>query len=268
MTMHKRIICGALACISVVVPAAGSAACTAQSGPATAALVELYTSEGCSSCPPADAQLRHLRSAIDPAASVVPVALHVDYWDSIGWKDPYAKPAFSERQRWLVRVHRNTTVYTPHFFVSGTELGEWRSGLRDDVRQLNARPAAADIKLSAGLSNNGDRLQVHADAAARSPSAGAALYLAVAENGLISKVTRGENSGATLAHDHVVREWIGPLPLSDGKASLRRDVPLPAAWNRSQLEVVAFVEDERTGNVLQAVAAQQCGGLDERDVRR
>ena len=86
------------------------------------------------------------------------------------------------------------------------------------------------------------------------------LYLAIAESGLASNVTRGENSGVTLAHDHVVRAWLGPLRLSAGTVRVQRRIALPAAWNRARLELVAFVQDERTGGVLQALSAQQCAG--------
>jgi len=74
----------------------------------------------------------------------------------------------------------------------------------------------------------------------------------------VSIVTRGENGGVTLAHDHVVRAWIGPIPLPGGEISVHRDIALSASWNRAQLEIVGFVEDEKSGKVLQAVGAQQC----------
>jgi hypothetical protein len=259
MNSHRFAICTLVAASSAALPASGFAACDARSGPNTAALVELYTSEGCSSCPPADQQLRRLRQALDPAANVVPLALHVGYWDYIGWKDPYAQAAFGERQSWLVRSNQRNTVYTPQFFVSGTELRSWQGGLRDKVRQVNAQPAAAAIRVQASMAPNG-ALALNAEATARSAAEPAVLYLALAESGLASKVTRGENNGVTLAHDHVVREWIGPVRLTGGAARVQRDIPLPAAWSRARLEVVAFVQDQRTGSVLQAVSAQQCAG--------
>ncbi len=248
-----------IAVSSAVLPVTGLAACDARSGPNTAALVELYTSEGCSSCPPADQQLSRLRQALDPAAEVVPLALHVGYWDYIGWKDPYAQDRFGERQSWLVRANQRKTVYTPQFFVGGTELRSWRGGLRDEVRQLNARPAAADIRVRGSVAPNGT-LALRAEATTRAGAEPAALYLALAESGLSSKVMRGENGGVTLAHDHVVREWIGPIRLNESAARVQRDIALPAAWNRARLEVVAFVQDERSGGVLQAVSANQCAG--------
>src|SRR4029077_17045378 len=129
MNSRRFAICTLVAASSAALPAAGLAACDARSGPKTAALVELYTSEGCSSCPPADRQLSRLRQALDSAAEVVPLALHVGYWDYIGWKDAYAQEAFGERQSWLVHANQQTTVYTPQFFVGGAELRLWRGAL-------------------------------------------------------------------------------------------------------------------------------------------
>ncbi len=257
MNSRAFAICAIVAVSSTALPATSFAACETRSGPKTAALVELYTSEGCSSCPPADRQLSRLREALDPTAEVIPLALHVGYWDYIGWKDPYAQAAFGERHRWLVHVNRHQTVYTPHFFVGGTERSLSADALREEVRRLNARPAEAEIRVQASVAPSG-ALTLSADATARVGANPAALYVAITESGLVSKVTRGENAGVTLAHDHVVREWIGPIRLSGGAARVQRDIALPTAWNRAQLELVAFVEDERTGSVLQAVSAQQC----------
>ncbi len=148
MTLRFPIALAVMSTIAVVAPASGAPTCDARSGAATAALVELYTSEGCSSCPPADQRLRQIRAAVAPDAVVVPLALHVDYWDSIGWKDPFAKPAFSARQSWLVRLNQRGVVYTPHFFVGGAELGSWQGRLGDAVGRQNARPARADIHLT------------------------------------------------------------------------------------------------------------------------
>ena len=246
-----------LTALAAALPMETLAGCTAQSGPNTAALVELYTSEGCSSCPPADKQLSRLRQSLDATAVVVPLSLHVGYWDYIGWKDPFAQQAFTQRQRWLAQANGQGTVYTPHFFVSGTELQTWRGSLRDEVRKLNAKPAEAQIRVEASQSAS-DSITLSADVTTRSGNDRAELFLAVTESGLKSNVARGENSGATLTHDHVVRAWIGPIPLVGGKATLRRDVALPPSWNRAQLEVIAFVEDARSGRVLQAVGAQGC----------
>lgn len=259
MTTRIPIALALVAAVTTAGPAVGAAACDVRSGPATAALVELYTSEGCSSCPPADAQLRKLRDAVGPNAMVVPLALHVDYWDNIGWKDPFAKPAFSARQTWLARLNQHGVVYTPHYFVGGTELGSWQGRLGEAVVRQNARPARADIHLTVSASAT-TALVVDAEANTHGGAGPSVLYLAVTESGLESKVTRGENAGATLVHDHVVREWIGPLRLTGGTIRAQREIALPATWNRARLGVVGFVENEKTGEVLQAVSAGSCVG--------
>jgi hypothetical protein len=249
-----------VAALLLALPAIGFAVCDVRSGPKKAALVELYTSEGCSSCPPAESQLSRLRQTLAPDAEVVPIALHVGYWDYIGWKDPYAQGAFGERQGWLVRASKKRTVYTPQFFVGGTELRSWQDRLRDTVRQINMSPATTTIQVRGHITAKG-ALALDAEATAQSGNESAALYLALAESGLVSNVTRGENSGVTLTHDHVVREWIGPIRFAGGAASLQRDIALSPEWNRARLDVVAFVQENRTGSVLQALSAQHCAGF-------
>ncbi|HEY9147156.1 MAG TPA: DUF1223 domain-containing protein [Thiobacillus sp.] len=245
--------------VAATLPASAGAACDARSGPNTAALVELYTSEGCSSCPPADRQLSHLADSLDAAAEVVPLALHVGYWDRLGWTDRFAQDRFAQRQDWLVQANHQRTVYTPQFFVAGSEIQPGQRSLRDRVRAVNARPASAAIRLHTAISADGV-LTLDAVATAPAGSDAAVLYLAVAENGLVTKVMAGENKDATLTHDHVVRAWLGPFRLNRGKAEIRREIRLPAAWQRNRLESVAFVQDERSGAVLQAVRAASCPG--------
>jgi len=242
---------------AVALPAAGSAACSVHSGQRTAALIELYTSEGCSSCPPADQKLARLPQVLEPGAEAFALALHVNYWDSIGWQDPYAQSVFSERQSWLVHANHHDVVYTPHFFVSGTELSPGQDGLRDEVIRVNARPAKAEIQLNSSRTSNG-ALMIDVVAHAPEGVGPAALYLALAENGLVSKVLRGENGGLTLTHEHVARTWIGPIVLTNETAQVHREMPLPGGAVPAQLELVAFVEDEHTGKILQAVGSQAC----------
>ncbi len=231
----------------------GMAACEVKSGPSIAALVELYTSEGCSSCPPADRQLGQLRQG--KGTTVVPLALHVGYWDDLGWRDPFAQDAFARRQRWLVQLGGRSTVYTPQFFVAGTDVRP--AAVDERIREVNAEPPQASILLKV-RSQGGDALAI--SASARSTVEAAALYVAVAENGLSSQVRAGENGGRRLRHDHVVRAWIGPLSLHGGSLELQRSVPLAKTWQSARLEVSAFVQDQHTGRVLQAVGAGQCAG--------
>lgn len=233
--------------------------CDTQSGPNTAALIELYTSEGCSSCPPADKQLGRLPQMLDPAAEAVPLALHVDYWDYLGWKDRFAQPRFALRQDWLARANHRRAAYTPQFFVAGAEIQIWKDSLRDSVRRLNAKPASATISLHATLSGD-NVLTLDAKATTRADDDATALYLAVAENGLETRVKAGENKDSVLAHDHVAREWLGPFRLNRGTIRARQEIKLPTAWQRDRLETIAFVQDEHTGSVLQAVRAAPCPG--------
>src|SRR6476659_11420511 len=119
-----RILLAVLA--SCLMSAAQAQKCTARSGDKTAVLVELYTSEGCNSCPPADRWLSGVARTY-PRDRVVPLALHVDYWDYIGWKDPYARREFSQRQRRLSQLQRASFVYTPQVLVQGRDFPGWGS---------------------------------------------------------------------------------------------------------------------------------------------
>jgi hypothetical protein len=236
--------------------------CTAVSGPRTAALVELYTSEGCSSCPPADRWLSSLGERGYAPERVVPLALHVDYWDYIGWKDPYAKRAFSMRQRKLTQLQRLAFVYTPQVMLQGRDFRGWGTAAFDEaVARINARPARARIALT--LENPGPsalRARAEAELTERSAANDAALYLAAYQNRLVSRVDAGENRGRILAHDYVVLEWQGPLALgADGRLSERRELPLLPGARVADSGVVAFVQDRRSGEVLQALMRPACG---------
>jgi hypothetical protein len=221
-------------------------ACQVTSPANAQALVELYTSQGCSSCPPADRWL----SQIDPRPTgIVPLALHVGYWDYIGWKDPYARRDFNARQKWLAELNRNHTVYTPGVFLQSRETPRWHDGASFNaaVRAINAKPARAKIELAVDSSTT-DKLQIRANTALAgdSRSADARLFVAVTESGLDTHVKAGENRGATLHNDHVTRDWSGPLAL--GTQSVTLSAPVS-----SQRAVVAFVQDVGSGEVLQAV---------------
>lgn len=243
------------------------AACAADSGNTRGVLVELYTSEGCSSCPPADQALAQLGSrgasshASTPSSSarIVPLALHVDYWDSIGWKDPFAQPAFSRRQDWEVHANRHRTSFTPHFFVNGREVLDWRSDLDGSLR-ADKTPTPARLQVRAEP-RGGSSLHVVVDTsvnpALRAGRGPLQLFIAVTESRLSSQVKAGENSGARLDHDFVVRNWIGPLDVQGTGGSVERVVNVPQ-WSRGQVAVVAFLQDPTTAEVVQAVDTGVC----------
>ena len=241
---------------------AGAASCSAESGERTAALVELYTSEGCSSCPPADRWLSGLAARGYGPHRVVPLALHVDYWDYIGWKDPYAKQRFSSRQRNLTQLQRLAFVYTPQVILQGRDFRAWSGAAFDrEVQRINALAAQASIALEIAALER-QALTVHARAELRPGvrQEDAALYLAAYENKLSSTVTAGENRGRTLAHDYVVLEWLGPFPLgAAGRHAARHVLPLLPKAVPGNSGVVGFVQDRRTLEVLQALMLPLAG---------
>ncbi|MBL8522688.1 MAG: DUF1223 domain-containing protein [Betaproteobacteria bacterium] len=225
-----------------------------RSGSRVLPVVELYTSEGCDSCPPAD---RWFSSLSMEKHGVVPLAFHVDYWDYIGWKDKFARADFAARQRDVVRRRGGRTVYTPQVMLNGQDLrATSNASLETAARASSARVATVELGLEAKVGNG--RLEVDLRAASLQGTIPptAKLFLAVTESNLSSRVTAGENKGATLRHDHVVREFIGPLVVP--ALPLRRGVALKPDWNRDQLTLVAFVEDTATGEVLQALHLPLC----------
>lgn len=249
---------------SLAMPLAAEAAtCSRQSPAHTVALLELYTSEGCNSCPPADRWLRELPQKFG-AEQLVALSLHVDYWDYIGWKDRFAQARFTERQRQLSRLGGGSTIYTPEVFAGMKEFRSWRNQaeLEQRIRNINDQPAAAQIKLQMSLSGS-DAVEVQANfALAPTTLAGQQNegIIVLFENKLISDVKAGENHGVSLQHDRVVRFWSAPVALDaqSGRATWRQSINLPADWKRANLGVAALVQDVRQGKVLQAVAMPMC----------
>ena len=245
------------------VSAAVAQTCTKHSPAHTVALLELYTSEGCSSCPPADRAVSQLRINSGGAGTVpgndqvVPLALHVDYWDYIGWKDVFSSKIYTDRQRWLSNLANSRTIYTPEIFVGGQELRNWSGGTEAAVRRVNQQPARAEIGITLGKLS-GSSLPV--EVSAESTQVGK-LFVALYENNLVSQVKGGENSGVTLRHDYVVRQWVGPIALGpiagNNRAALTNMLAVPAGAVVSNLGVAAFVQNER-GEVLQSLALPLC----------
>ena len=240
--------------LPTVLLAAAGALCTVDSGPQPAVVVELFTSQGCSSCPPADRWLGTLRDR--HGEGVIPLSMHVSYWDYIGWKDPFARVEFNERQRLLAASNGSRTVYTPGVFVQGRELRDWsRSGRFDTaLRAVQQSPSAARLGLAVEAMTERS-INVHARSEA---PRGARLWLALTQSALTTPVRAGENRGATLRNDHVVRAWHGPHAIGDARLSL--DVPADAKLQQGGWAVVALVDDP-DGRTLQAVRLplERCG---------
>jgi hypothetical protein len=254
-----RKICGGIAACLVLLPGpVAGAACGAQSGPARAALVELYTSEGCDSCPPADRWLNGFPANGFGRREAVPLAFHVDYWDYIGWKDAFALPDYGERQRRLAARARSGVVYTPQVIVGGADFRGWESaGFADRIGQINRAPAGADIELK--LREGGGTIEVLARVSLRQQAeTRPVLYIALYESGLSTEVKAGENRGRTLRHDYVVRELVGPLALEGGGTETSRTLGIKPEWRRGKLGVAAFVQDGGSGEILQALTLPLC----------
>ena len=240
---------------------AAAPACSAQSTGRTAVLVELYTSEGCDSCPAADRWLSSLFSQGYGPGRIVPLALHVDYWDYLGWKDPYAKRDFVARQYKLMQLRRATFVFTPQVLVQGRDFQRWgTSEFADAVARINARPARANIALAIRSFTPGAvNVEFAAELLETAAQRHSAVYLAAYENKLASDVAAGENRGKRLEHDFVVREWLGPIGFDRGlKLADRRSLPLLASANLKHSGVAAFVQDRSSGEVLQALMLPAC----------
>src|SRR5213594_2766651 len=214
----------------------GSEPLVFESGEARTMLVELFTSEGCSSCPPADAWISQLKESPDLWKKIVPVAFHVDYWNNLGWRDRFAKPEFTARQRRYVAAWRGDSVYTPGFVVNGREWRDW-FGNRALWRE---RPAIAG-NLRVTLSNETDVTAVFTREDSRTSPL--QLHVALLGSNLESDVKRGENSGRKLRHDFVVLQlaktdltnqgnlWTGTVLLSSS-AETDKATAL-AAWVKS-----------------------------------
>ena len=237
--------------LSMATPA-WAGACSVSSGPGRTALLELYTSEGCSSCPPADRWLGRLATQGYTPQQVVPLALHVDYWDTIGWQDRFAKPAFTARQREQAAIG---FVYTPQVMLNGQDFRGWGSAARVEaaIAAINRTAPKADIRLTLAQPS-ADQLDIAVTAQALAQP-NATLYLALYENDLSTQVNAGENSGATLHHDYVVREWLGPYAIDK---PLQRKIVLKPGWKTKNLGIAAFVQSRGNGEILQAVASKLC----------
>ncbi|MEN9868148.1 MAG: hypothetical protein RL748_3738 [Pseudomonadota bacterium] len=252
-----------LTALSLFASCAQAQACSKQSPGYSVALFELYTSEGCSSCPPADKYLSELRSKHFAPEQAVLLSMHVDYWNDIGWKDVYSKRVLTERQRWLSALAGSRTIYTPEVFMGGQELrggvDGWRNAVPEAVKRINSRPAQADIHIALGKLN-GNSLPLEVNVKAKQNGK---LFVALVESGLVSEVKSGENSGAVLKHDYVVREWLAPVSLSGDasqtRAALTRAISLPAGANSKNMGIAAFVQNDK-GEVLQALSLPLCNG--------
>jgi len=234
-----------LAVLLAALPAHAAPDCRAATGPRAATVVELYTSQGCSSCPPADRWLTRLQG--EPG--VVPLAFHVDYWDNLGWKDRHASRANTERQASERRINGARYSYTPQVVIDGVDRPDWPQAT------VGAKAPPRSSPVEATLARDGDRvLATVAPRGASAPKRLAAVW-AVTEHGQTTAVRAGENRGATLGNDAVVRRWEPVEPwTADAKTPRRLSFPAPSAPAGSRQSIALVVLDAATGRPLDALA--------------
>jgi hypothetical protein len=241
--------------VTRAIGADGVSADATTAGASVPVLVELFTSEGCSSCPPADSLLTRLAAEKTiGSAEVVALAFHVDYWDRLGWKDRFSSAAFTERQNRYAAAWKSDRVYTPQAVVDGRVefVGTDVTRALDALSAASARPhARVLLALAPGDASARQRkLRVDIEPPPGATFSGEVL-LAVAEDGLSSEVTAGENARKRLEHTGVVRSLtrIGRVakgaPLSIDAAAL----PIDAAWASGRLRAVVFVQDDKTREI-------------------
>ena len=225
-------------------------------GVITPVLVELYTSEGCSSCPPADALLARLgKNQPVPGAELIVLEEHVDYWDRLGWKDPFSSKAMTMRQNEYAEAFGDGRVYTPEMIVDGRTSFVGSSAAAAMRAVFNAG-ASAKSAVHLAWADNG-KLSIHCDRlTGATPGDKPEVYLVVAESMLHSDVKRGENAGRALEHSGVVRrlEAVGKVDAGAPGFSSTVDVQPAREWNRANLRAVVFVQERRSRQVLAAAA--------------
>jgi hypothetical protein len=236
-------------------------AASREEGGRTPVLVELFTSEGCSNCPPADALLARLEKT-QPIAGAQIIALkeHVDYWNHLGWRDPYSSVQFSQRQSAYADSFRSDQVYTPQMIVDGRTqfVGSGERNARQAIAQA-ARAPKATVHLEwkqDPAAAGAIPLEVRVDSIGQATSGDLAeVYLAITEDYLHSDVLRGENAGSKFDHFAVVRELkrIGNAdPRAATAFAAQPVVTVAVGWKRENLRAVVFVQESRSRRILAA----------------
>ncbi|HEY1392255.1 MAG TPA: DUF1223 domain-containing protein [Methylibium sp.] len=236
-----KLAIAALSCAFALLPGLSPAApsCSANSGAMAPLLVELYTSEGCNSCPPAD---RWLSSIAKSRSDVIALAFHVDYWDSLGWKDRFADAAYTRRQYEIEAGAGSRFAYTPQVLLNGRDYRSWPF--------LPAPAGAALVNLS--LAHEGSSYVARLTRLPAARGGQLLAYWAVTEDSHVSAVKAGENAGATLKHDAVVREYRAPQRLDAADELTLRFEPRVGSEAGHARHVVLVITDARSGQVVQA----------------
>jgi hypothetical protein len=216
------------------------------------AVVELFTSEGCSSCPPADALIaKVLKENSDKPIYIL--TYHVDYWNRLGWKDAFSDAAYSDRQKQYSRWMKSSEIYTPQAIVNGSKefVGSEEGTLRNTIKADMAEPAKTDLTLT-GLKAVKSKIMVKYKA--EGVTANSSLVLALLERNATTKVLKGENAGRSLSHVQIVRK-LQTISLNN-HTSGSADVPVPAGFTPEGFEMIAFVQNSSNGVITGAARAE------------
>ncbi len=248
-------------------PSTTSAAATLEpfDGKRALVIVELFTSEGCSSCPPADRVLAQLQQSQPVAgAEVIALGEHVDYWNYIGWADPFSSPAYGARQEAYANALGRDGIYTPQMVVDGQIefVGSNLNKAREAIAKA-ARASKADVQITARAGAGKDSLAIRLSVSVTNvPQINrgdvAEAILAITEDNLSSNVSRGENVGRKLAHSGVVRELraLGGIDAATNSFAGETTVVIADGWKREDLRAVVLVQERAHRRVLGAAALQ------------
>lgn len=209
------------------------------------ALIELFTSEGCSSCPAADEALEEIQKKYSDK-NVLVLGYHVDYWDKLGWKDIFSNALFTERQEYYSNIFRLNTIYTPQAVVNGRKefVGSNKSKLISSIdEQLNEKPTAS-INLKATADDPG-KINVSYSSES-SNSKNEQLILLIVQKMATNKIKRGENEGRTLHHINIVREF---YKLSNPVKEEKKTFTLPTDLKKEDVFITAFIQNTKTGKI-------------------
>lgn len=215
-------------------------------------IVELFTSEGCSSCPPADELLVNLeKSQPIPGARIIALSEHVDYWNRLGWRDPFSSAQFTARQNVYVNALRQDGPFTPEAVVDGRKgfvggnQGDTKAAILDALKQPKA-----DVTVNAATSAGGINLAI--DIRNIPGEKESDVVLVITETGLQSNVSSGENAGRLLRHTGVVRRLVVLGKTKDSTYTSQTSVALPREWKKENLRAVVFVQDRKSKHILGA----------------
>lgn len=254
--MLKTMITGLSLLICLMAGEAFAQTWQAQSGDKQAAVLELFVSEGCGQCPPAERWSRQLPQQGFDRDTLIVLSFHVDYLDQQkGWVDRFAKARYSERQKQMARINLYKTVFTPGIFIGGEIVHSWPQHGAEVIKFINDFEAEADIRLEA--EKREQQLQINTDV--RVPDdenqKHSKLYLALIEDNVISDIGGGDNIGTVFNHQNLVRRWLGPFDLNaSGESVIDTELELEPEWKLNDLTLVAYVQNLNDGYVLQGLA--------------